>query len=209
MRDENNELESDGPAGFDQLLKNARTGDPLAIGKLLDNHRDYLLLIANQDLDSKLRGKLGSSDVVQESLLTAHQCFERFEGESKPELLAWLKKILSNDLLQAQRTFKTTQKRQVNRERPIQGNSSIMNPLVDPQVTPGTHAMVAEESALLHDAIEQLPADYQLVLREHSWHHKGFVEIGEVLGKSPEAIRKIWTRAVLKLQQILEKRRMS
>lgn len=191
---------------FDQLLTDARTGDAEAIGRLLQNHRDYLLLVANQELDSQIQGKIGSSDVVQESLMTAHQNFGQFHGESKQQLLAWLRKIVLNDLHHARRAYKGTIKRQVNRERPLQFNSSLDYPLVDPEFTPSTNALVAEQSAQLELAMAELSEDYQQVLRLHSWEQQNFEEIGKLMSRSPEATRKLWTRAVLKLQEILAKK---
>ncbi len=143
--------------------------------------------------------------MVQESLLTAHQHFGQFEGNSKSEFLAWLRKILSNDLHQARRTFKGTQKRQLDRERQLQYNSSVEHPLVDTELTPSTNALVMEETLQLRQAIAKLPSDYQEVLQLHSWQQQSFVEIGAKMDRTPDAVRKLWTRAVLKLQEVMSK----
>ena len=190
---------------FDKLLENARTGDAEAIGLLLQNHRDYLLLVANQDIDPQIKGKLGSSDVVQESLLTAHQRFGQFQGDSKPQLLAWLRQIVKNDLLHARRTYTGTKKRRIDREQPLNNGSSLEYPLVDPEMTPATNAMALEETQLLQQAMMNLPEDYQQVLRLHSWQQQSFDVIGETMSRSSDAARKLWTRAVLKLQEELGK----
>ena len=190
---------------FEKLLDLARTGDAEAIGALLQNHRDYLLLVANQEMDQKIKGKLGSSDVVQESLMTAHQKFGQFRGDSREELLAWLRQIVKHDLLHARRTYTGTQKRQINREQPIQVNSSLEHPLVDQQMTPATNAMALEEKRQLDQAMSQIPEDYQQVLRLYSWQQQSFEEVGDEMGRSPEAARKLWTRAVIKLQEVIGK----
>ncbi|MFK7769265.1 MAG: sigma-70 family RNA polymerase sigma factor [Mariniblastus sp.] len=191
---------NEGEFEFLTLLEQARHGDAVATGRLLQHHRNYLLLIANQELDSVIAQKFGASDIVQESLLTAHQQFGRFQGKEKKQLVAWLRQILINDLNQARRTFKGTQKRQVDREQPLQSSSSHVRPLVDQELTPQTNALAVEQRCHLRLAIAALPADYQKVIELHSFDKMEFSEIGKIMERSSEACQKLWTRAVLKLR---------
>lgn len=195
------------PMAFEQLLQSARSGDESALGQLLENHRDYLLLIANEDMAPQIKGKIGSSDIVQETMLTAHQEFTKFHGDSKPQLLAWLRKIVRNDLNYARRAFVGTKKRQVDREKPLQYSSSIQRELVDPELTPSTNAMMAEEERLLKQAMQQLPDDYRKVLRLHSWEDLDLEVIAEKMARSTEAVRKLLARAAVRLSEELEKLR--
>src|SRR5262245_52253809 len=83
---------------------------------MLDGCRQYLLLVANEQLDPDLRDKLGPSDLVQETFLEAQQDFGRFHGHSEQELLAWLRRILLNNLADARRRYRGAGKRDVGRE---------------------------------------------------------------------------------------------
>ena len=61
-----------------QLIAAARGGSASALGQLLEGCRKYLLLVANESLDSDLRPKGGASDLVQETFVQAQRIFERF-----------------------------------------------------------------------------------------------------------------------------------
>ena len=73
-------------------------------------------------------------------------------------------------------------------------------------MTPATNALSTEEALKLKNAMEELPEDYQQVLRLDSWEQIGFEEIGEQMSRTPDAVRKLWTRAVLKLQDVMKRR---
>jgi RNA polymerase sigma-70 factor (ECF subfamily) len=197
---------SSDPIDFHQLIERAREGDNQAIGELLQQHRDYLLLVANQELDDALQAKLGASDLVQESMFTAQANFQQFHGTTRQELLAWLRRILHNDLLHAQRRYKSIQKRELAKEVPVDGSAGVGSQLQDVFQTPSTQAAQREEVAALRTAMHQLSEDYQRVLRMRHWQQLSFRQIGEQLHRSEDAARKLWSRAVLKLQEIIEAR---
>src|SRR5437764_11316223 len=88
-------------------------------GKPLESYRDYLRLLARLHLDARLRGKLDPSDVVQETLLKAHEKLDQFRGSTDAELAGWLRQILANQLLQAMRQF-SAGVRDVGRERSLE-----------------------------------------------------------------------------------------
>jgi DNA-directed RNA polymerase specialized sigma24 family protein len=47
----------------------------------------------------------------------------------------------------------------------------------------------------------RLSADHQAVLRMRYWDGLSFVEIGDRMSRSPDAVRKLWFRAVQRLQE--------
>src|SRR5262245_4410888 len=109
-----------GPRGaWGQWIEAARGGCREALGRLLQGCRQYLLLVANQQLASDLRNKLGPSDVVQETFLEAQRDFARFHGDSEDELLAWLRTLLLHNLANVRRDYRDTGKRRLDREVPF------------------------------------------------------------------------------------------
>src|SRR5712692_3211122 len=85
----------------------------------LDPFRHYLLLLARVRLDPRLRGKLDASDVVQQTMLEAHQGLAQFRGRSAGEQVAWLRQILARNLANAVRDLARA-KRDVARERSLE-----------------------------------------------------------------------------------------
>jgi len=184
-------------------LEEARAGNPEVLGRALESCREYLLLIAARGLDDDLIAKEGASDLVQETLLGAYRDFGAFHGRSRDELLAWLRKILQNNLAVHRRRYRSTRKRQVSLEIPIGGSSggAKWHALRSDSLTPGDAAVRREQTAALMAALGRIPEDYRRVVVWHQYDRLTFEEIGRRLDRSAEAIRKLWSRALIRLTE--------
>ena len=80
-------------------------------GSMLERFRSYLQLLAEARLDRRLRSKLDPSDVVQQTLLQAHQAWHQFRGRTDGEMIAWLQKILARSLLHCVRDYQRSIRR--------------------------------------------------------------------------------------------------
>ncbi|HWY87701.1 MAG TPA: sigma-70 family RNA polymerase sigma factor [Gemmataceae bacterium] len=186
-------------------LAQARTGSGEALealGAVLESCRNYLLLVANQSLNGDLRGKIAPSDLVQETFLEAQRDFERFQGTSEKELLAWLRRILVNNIANAVRQYKDTDMRDVRRE--VRITSTSVGALADGAATPGSAALTRERDDALHEALGKLPASTRDVVCWRNYELCSFEEIGLRLGGTAEGARKVWARALVQLQKLLE-----
>lgn len=184
---------------FAGWLAEARAGSPEALGRVLEACRGYLLLVAGRDLDPDLRAKGGASDLVQQTFLEAQGAFGRFRGGSEDELLAWLKQLLRNNLIDFTRQYRGTAKRGVGREA-----AAADSALAADTPSPSGHAMVRERDDALKAAMDRLPEDYRAILRLRYEDGLAFDEIAARLGRTPEAARKLWARAVARLQTELD-----
>jgi RNA polymerase sigma-70 factor (ECF subfamily) len=195
------------PCGSDwqRLLAAARDGSREALGLLLDDFRPFLLLVACGELDGAVRAKVGSSDLVQDSLVNAVQHFDQFAGGSPEELKAWLRQILLHQAANCRRHFLGTAKRHAGREVPLGagGTGSEFQP-ADPAASPSQQAALAEVQQALEQALLRLPEHYRQVIVWRSREHRPFDEIGRLLGRSPDAARVLWGRAVEALRHQLE-----
>ncbi len=199
-------VESDSQARFQELLDAARRGSTESLGKALEICRQYLLLVANREMDEQLQAKGGGSDLVQETFFEAQRDFGRFNGSSQDEMLAWLRRILLNNIQNFRRFWLDTEKRNAGVEIPIQEDNSSreMGPdLASPQQTPSQWAIKKERIDAIDSALARLPDEQRQVIILRNQQHLSFEEISGRIGRTADAARKLWARAVERLQEEL------
>ena len=185
------------------MLVAARAGCDQAKSELLKQFESYLLLVTDYQLDERLRGKLGVSDIVQQTYEKAVIGLDNFEGDCEEQLRAWLRSIAMNQVKLNRRHYKTS-KRNISDEQPlVTKNQSTMSysPVVDRNDTPGTKAIKDEQADAVRLALKNLSEQDQQVIRLRNWEQLEFSEIAQKMEKSESAIRKMWQRAILKLEK--------
>src|SRR5437588_9890039 len=129
------------PPDASRYLPAARAGSSEALGQALEMCRNYLLLVAGQELDPELCAKGGASDLVQETFLEAQRDFAQFRGSSEAELLGWLRQSLLHNIANFKRRYRGTGKRAVGREVALQTDDSANAGGLEPaaaSLTPGS-----------------------------------------------------------------------
>jgi RNA polymerase sigma-70 factor (ECF subfamily) len=198
---------ADDAAAVGRWLQQARAGSREAIGLALEACRAYLLAVANRQVDAGLRAKGGASDLVQETFLEAQRDFDRFQGTTDAELRAWLCRLLVNNAANFVRHYRGTDKRQVGREQALQrpGDTSLLGPaLPAPTPTPSAEMIDLEEAEAVERAMARLPEDYRRVIVLRNRENRSFEEIARELGRSENAVCKLWLRAIERLQAELD-----
>ncbi len=192
---------------MEHTIAAARDGSREALGRLLEDCRQYLLLIASQELHADLRPKVAPSDLVQETFLDAHRDFPKFEGRSEDDLLTWLRQILLNNLRDATRKYRKLAKRNVHREISLSvGEGSaviVVNRLPAPNESPSWLARLREKNRELREALDRLSDDHRSVIIARNLELRSFIQIGREMQRSPDAVRKLWLRALESLQREL------
>jgi RNA polymerase sigma-70 factor (ECF subfamily) len=187
------------------LISRARSGDSSALGELLDRYRDQLRLLADRDLSERLQRRVDASDVVQQTFLIAHRAFEQFRGETDPELIAWLRTILNQNVQEAVRRHVHAEHRSLNHKVSIQsaGTSSLPfdPPASDP--TPSHRAALRESTNELLAALESLSTDQREAVRLKHLEGCSATEIANVMGKTEAAVAGLLRRGIAALKQKL------
>jgi RNA polymerase sigma-70 factor (ECF subfamily) len=173
----------------------------------LESHRDYLRLLARLQLDPRLRTKLDASDVVQQTLLQAHQAWDQFRGRSDVELGRWLRQILARNLARAGRDLRRA-RRDLARERSLEASleesaSRLAGWPAADQSAPGDRAVREERLLHLAEAMAALPEAQREAVTLHYLHGWPLAAIGERLGRGPKAIGGLLHRGLRQLRAAL------
>lgn len=189
---------------LESLLRQARDGSESSLGEVLQSFRNYLLLLADDELGNEVKAKVSPSDVVQDSFLEARHDFAQFAGSTPEQFHAWVRRILLNNVSNVLRDFCGTKRRDISRETPL-GNSHAGD-IADSRsaISPSGTAIRHEELDKLQNALTRLPSHYQEVIHWRNYERASFAEIGQHLHRTAAAARKLWIRALEMLQQELD-----
>jgi RNA polymerase sigma-70 factor (ECF subfamily) len=192
-----------------RLLNQAKGGDRAALGRLLEQHRAYLEILARVQIGRRLQGKVDAADVVQEAFLGAHRDLAQFRGTTAAEFSAWLRQILASLLANLVRHYFGTQRRDARLERQLvreidQSSQALDGGLVARQSSPSAHAIRTERAVFLAEALARLPADLRDVLVLRHLEGLTFPEVAKRMGRTVDSVKKRWPRALAQLRQSLE-----
>lgn len=174
----------------------------------LEDYRDYLRLLAGLQLDDQLRAKLDPSDLVQETLLRAHQAAGRFDWRGPAETAAWLRTILANVLTDAARRFEAAA-REIGRERSLQAaveesSARLEAWLADDRTGPEGRALHQEQLLRLATALAGLPEDQRRAVELRHLKGRSLAEAAAELGRSKGAVAKLLERGIVRLRELLD-----
>ena len=191
------------------MIRAAQQRDSDGLDRLLAAYRNYLRLLAATWIDRSLRAKADPSDVVQDTLLRAHQHFADFRGRTEAELVAWLRKILARTLAVLTRRYRHVEARRISRERSLdhaldRSSLALGSLLAAAGSSPSAALQRRERSVILADALADLSDDHRRVIVLRNLEERAWPEIAARLDRSPDAARLLWIRALKQLKTRIE-----
>jgi RNA polymerase sigma-70 factor (ECF subfamily) len=162
-------------------------------------------LLAGLQLDARLQGKVEPSDIVQETLLKAHQGRDQFHGQSEAEMAGWLRKILANTMIDALRRF-TSEGRDVGLEQSLEASlhessRRLEGWLASAEASPVEQAERQERLLRLAAALADLPEEQRLALELKHLEGWSVHAISERLGRSEAGVGGLLRRGLQRLRE--------
>ncbi|KAA5537964.1 sigma-70 family RNA polymerase sigma factor [Roseiconus nitratireducens] len=181
-----------------QLLSAAQEGDSAAIGELLESYRGYLRSIARRRMSGSLVPRLDPSDLVQQTMLEAHQGIEGILTSEHDHLKMTLRRILTCNIANAIRDHLLTDKRAQGREC---AGSGLLQERSGGLTSPSLAMVRKEEMQQFAKLLDRLPEDQATALRMRYFEFASVGEIGETLGRSRTAAAGLLKRGLAELRK--------
>jgi RNA polymerase sigma-70 factor (ECF subfamily) len=184
---------------FEHLLARARAGDKPALNALLERLRARVRQRAHGLLGPRLAARLDASDIAQEVDLQAWANLGQLEGQTVPQLLAWVDKIVQNIITDRRREH-GAKRRDAKLE--VAGGDLFPGIAAD-ATTPSQGALRNEDQVRLAQALQHLPEKQRLVVQLRLYEGLPYEEVAERVGVTVGNARVLLLRATEKLAQEL------
>jgi RNA polymerase sigma-70 factor (ECF subfamily) len=200
------------PEGDDlpHLLRRVAEGDQHAWGSILQRHRERLRRLVAIRMDRRLRGRIDASDVIQEAYLDATRRLADYLRQPDLPVFLWLRFLVCQRLQEQHRRHLGAEARDAGREvAPLPGghpgadSAMLAAQLLGKLTTPSQAAIRAERRRLLQEALDRMdPLDREVLALRH-FEQLSNGEIAQVLGLDKSAASKRYSRALVRLKEIL------
>jgi RNA polymerase sigma-70 factor (ECF subfamily) len=170
-----------------RLVERLRLRNKAAMAEFYNMYRQRLYSLIMEQVD---RNQAVAEDVVQEVFLAALASLDKFRGDS--QLYTWLRSIAFHKI----KDFYRHQARQL---APGESSSDFADLRLEQAKDnqPATSTMMESEEIRqsIHQALADLPEDYQQVLTLKYLKDMPVLAISEVMGRSPKSVEGLLSRA--------------
>jgi len=181
----------DGPTT--NVLRDALTGSGKALEQVYERAAPRLLAYIRLRMGRDLRARLESRDILQATLLRSFERFDDFRGSDARSLAAWLARIAEREIAD-RADFHHRQRRDAGREVALEPTD-----MPAPVRSALTQAILDEQARQLEAAMDALIDAHREIILLRKFEELSFPEIARRLGKSEDACRMQFARAMTAL----------
>lgn len=179
-----------------KLVDRLRSGDSAAMAEFYNLYRNRLYSLVLEQVD---RNETIAEDLVQEVFVAAFGSLDKFRGDS--QLYTWLRGIALHKI----NDFYRHQVREPRAREPSADSDGpdLEQARVD---EPSTHTVMEDEEVRqsVHQALADLPHDYQEVLVLKYLKDMPVLAISQIMGRSPKSVEGLLSRARKAMRDNLE-----
>ena len=191
------------------LVALAKDGNESALNRLCNVYGPRILWLVRFRMGKELRSKLESVDLVQDVLVSALQDLRGFTYKNEGDLVRWLSRITENklrnylDRLHAdKRDIRKEVRLNTHRSTLEESFTAALEPI--DTTTPSAIISKREEFNKLAKAIDTLKPEYREIIVLTKVEGLSYGQIGDKLGKSADAVRMLFSRAMAALTGAFE-----
>lgn len=194
----------------EQWVAAARTGDRLALAKLLALHHPALAARVAARLDASLRARASPEDILQEAYLQVFRQIGRFEPRGPGSFFGWVATIVDHKVIDAQRAAHRVQ-RDVAREQPPPGPGrtesywNLLDQVYEDSVTPSRIVRRDEAIGALLACVSDLDEPHRQVIELRFLAGLPLAEVAQRLGRTEGAVVALTQRALKALRESMDR----
>lgn len=178
-----------------KLIEGLKKGEKFAFDFLVSTYSTFIYRICF----GIVQRKEDAEDVTQEVFTKLYLNIHTFNEQAK--LSTWMYRIALNQSNEFLR--KSARKKRLHLKKTTSDLSSIAAIIPDQEILPDIALIEKEEFTIIHNAIQQLPENYKMVLLLNSIEGLSYKELAEKIGYSIPATESLIYRAKQKLKVIL------
>lgn len=191
-------------ADSEMFEERVKAGDSAAMEEMAGMYAAYLRKIIASRLDDRLSARVGTSDLIQETLMEAVRRISKQEADSPLPLRLWLRQIAIDRVKMAERTHLRTEKRGLHRELQLPNHSSMMLAQQLLGIQPDDHLARLELIQAVRSGLAELAETDREILTMRTFEDLSYEEVALIIGVSPAVARQRHGRALLRLSKHLK-----
>ena len=174
-----------------------------------EKYRPVLKLMARRlYLDRRFRRRFDSSDLVQKTLLKAHETSALCRGDQEPQRVRWLHAILVNiarDLLREEQAARRDIGLEVSLNAALAESSACLEQwIASADTSPPAATERQELLGAVTTAIEDLPADHGEAILRHYLLGESTAEVARQMERTTDAVKMLLYRGMKALRERLQ-----
>ena len=190
-----------GGGSSSDVLREALAGSDEALDALYRRYGPRLLAFIRLKMGRSLRARLESRDILQTTFLRSFERLEDFQGDNVRSLLGWLMRIAEREI-HDRADFHGRQQRDARRDADVNDYAEALAVRTRSALT---RVILDEQAERLDAALAELSEPHRQVIILRAFEERSFPEIAREMGKSDDACRMLYARAMTALTLALSR----